>query len=60
MKIINIKTNYTILGQLLKFAGIIKMAQKLVLVNGELEGRRSHKLHTKDIVSFDNISFKLN
>ena len=66
-KEIEITTEYITLGQLLKFAGIIRsgalakeyLVTNEVYVNEELEARRGRKLYKGDVVSFENQKIKI-
>lgn len=61
-KIIEITTEYITLGQMLKFAGIIRsgaLAKEFLItnevyVNGEKEDRRGRKLYKGYIISINN------
>ena len=65
MKTIYIHSEYITLGQLLKFAGIIRnggeaksyLATHEVKVNGEFDNRRGRKLRDGDQVFIDNKTF---
>jgi S4 domain protein YaaA len=67
MKNIGISTEYIKLDQFLKLAGIIGsggesrdfIAQKKIIVNGELESRRGKKLRDGDIIDIDGFTYKI-
>jgi S4 domain protein YaaA len=67
MKNIGISTEYIKLDQFLKLAGIIGsggeardfIAQKKIIVNGELESRRGKKLRDGDIISIESFTYKI-
>jgi len=62
MKRIGIYTEYIKLDQFLKLAGIIStggeaksfIAERTVLVNGEVEKRRGRKLKQNDVIKIDD------
>lgn len=58
MKKITIKTDYILLGQFLKYAGIISnggqsklfLVENIVKINGNIDQRRGKKLYPGDII----------
>lgn len=65
MKVIDLRTEFITLGQLLKFTKVISSGAEVkfflevndVFVNGTLEKRRGRKLYNGDTISIGNISF---
>ena len=66
-KLVNIKTEYITLGQLLKFLRIvgqggeekIYLANNPVAVNGESDNRRGRKLRPGDVVTLPEGEFEI-
>ena len=67
MKDVQIHTEYITLGQLLKLVNAVDgggeakmvISEGLVLVNGEVETRRGKKIYPGDVMTFQNISYRV-
>ena len=65
MKEVIIRTDYILLGQLLKFEGIISnggesktfLASNIVIINGEIDQRRGKKLYPGDQIEVLGIKY---
>lgn len=67
MKEVSIRTEYILLGQMLKYAGIIGnggesksfLANNVVKINGVLDNRRGKKLYNDDVVEVLGVKYKI-